>query len=109
MTAPPPAPQPRLTAVRSPSHWPSLDCDLGQGAAVARCGGAAEHTARQGKARVLGECALEKRDEERLLARHAITAPQILASAPQTQTAPHPGRQSVLPALEKLVPEESGN
>lgn len=53
-------------ALSPPSPSPSLDCDLGPGAVVARCGGAAEGTARQGKARVLGECALEKKDEERV-------------------------------------------
>lgn len=49
MTAPPPALPPRQTAVRSPSHCPSLDCDLGQGAVVAGCEGAAEDTAKQGQ------------------------------------------------------------
>lgn len=53
-------PHDRPTPALSPP-LPSLDCDLGPGAVVARCGGAAE-----GTARVLGECALEKKDEERV-------------------------------------------
>lgn len=86
----------------------SLDCDLGPGAVVARCGGAAEGTARQGKGPGRMCSGEERRGEGSSW--HAIAAPQIFSKSPrQTQTAPHQGWRSVLPAPGKLVPEESGN